>query len=121
MSESKRMRDKATDAFRRWARAGRPVGRAIRADGSDTEADFRACAAVFALLEKQQIRGRENSAAGEIRRAVEEVYMREPERSLRKLEVTLRVRRIAVEGWISERQVYAWLAKARSLWWKCRK
>lgn len=121
MSGSKRDRDRATEAFRKWARAGCPVGTAIRATGTDTEADFRACEAVFAALAKDEVRGRENSACREIRKALLDVYMDEPKRPLRRMEVTMRVRRMAVECFVSERQVYAWLARARSMWWKYRR
>lgn len=107
-----------TEAFRRWARAGCPVGDKIRETGDDTEKDFRACAAVFDVLGRRI--GRDNAAFAEIRRAVEEVYMQEPQRKLRKMEVTLRVRRVALETYVSERQVYAWLARARALWWRYR-
>ena len=119
MSESKRMRDKASNAFRQWARAGCPMGANIRKDA--WEADFSACASVFLTLAKDEIRGRENTAAAEIRKAVMGVYMEEPRRPLRKNEVSNRVRRLAQESYVSERQVYAWLARARSLWWKFRR
>lgn len=120
MSECKRDRDRATEAFRRWARAGCPSIWEIRQDGSDTEKDFRACASVFAMLRKDETWGRENNASAEIRRAVEEVYMEHPERRLRRNEVSMRVRRVACEQYVSERVVYRWLAKARTLWWKFR-
>lgn len=120
MSEGKRERDSATIAFRRWARAGCPEGEEIRRDGSDMERDFRACAAVFVMLEREAVRGRENTAAAEIRRAVEEVYMAEPRRPMRKNEVVMRVRRLAAERYVSERAVYKWLRRARMLWWRVR-
>lgn len=120
MSGKKQMRDRATEAFRRWARAGKPGFDAIREDGSDTERDFRACASVFAMLSRDEIWERKNSPSAEIRRAIEQIYMVEPFRALRKQEVSLRVRRLATDRYVSERQVYAWLAKARSLWWKFR-
>lgn len=120
MPGKKRDRNRATEAFRRWARAGCPGHHQIRQDGSDTERDFRACASVFMMLEREKAWGRENSAASEIRRAVTEVYMVDPERRMRRQEVTMRVRRFAVENFVSERQVYIWLAKAREMWWRCR-
>lgn len=116
----KRDRDRATEAFRRWARAGCPSQVQIREDGTETEKDFRACASVFAMLQKDEAWGRENNASAEIRRAVLEVYMVYPERKMRKCEVTMRVKRLAMERYVSERQVYAWLARARTLWWKVR-
>ncbi len=119
LSESKRMRDKASNAFRQWARAGCPMGANIKK--GVLEADFTACASVFLALAKDEIRGRENTAAREIRKAVMAVYMDEPYRPLRKLEVSNRVRRVALESYVSERQVYAWLAKARGLFWKFRR
>jgi len=118
MPGSKRDRDRATNAFRRWARAGCPAAEEIRTvKGAE---DLMACAAVFVMLEKEKLRGRENNAAAEIAKAVREVYMEEPHRPLRKLEVTFRVRRVAAECWVSERQVYTWLARARSMWWAYR-
>lgn len=116
----KRERDSATIAFRRWARAGCPRGDEIRQAGADTERDFRACAAVFAILAREEGRGRENSPAGEIRRAVEQVYMFESRRPMRKNEVVMRVRRLATERYVSERTVYKWLRRARMLWWRVR-
>lgn len=113
MSESKRARDRASMAFRRWARAGCPAGNEIREDGSDTEKDFRACAAVFDVLSRQR-------ETAEILTAIKGVYMEEPWRKLHKSEVTLRVRRIAVERYVPERRVYRWLARGRRLWWELR-
>lgn len=112
MSERKRARDRATEAFRRWARAGCPRFEKIR-DGRGAE-DLRACAAVFDELERG--RRRANFPAEEIERAVRGVYMEEPRRPMRRTEVTMRVRRLACELYVSERMVYFWLARARALW-----
>ena len=120
MSGKKRERDMASEAFRRWARAGRPETVQIRSDGSDTERDFRACAAVFDALKREETWGRENSPAREIRRAVEDVYMADPEIRIRKNMITMRVRRFAVEHYVTERLVYGWLARARKMWWTFR-
>ena len=69
MSESKRDRDRATEAFRRWARAGCPGPDQIR-DGKGAE-DLRACVAVFAALEEKRAeRYRKNFPAFEIMEAV---------------------------------------------------
>jgi len=118
LSGKKRDRDRATEAFRRWARAGCPTPEQIREEkaGHEVAEDFRACAAVFAALERERRRGRENSAAGEIMIAVREVYMEEPFRRLRWQEVSLRVRAVSTEHYVSERQVYNWLARARRMW-----
>ena len=99
---NKRERDRASEAFRRWARAGCPGFDQIR-DVKGSE-DLRACAAVF-------------DAAGElIRRAVREVYMEEPRRPMRRAEVTMRVRRVGFECGVDERTVYRWLGAARKMW-----
>ena len=124
MSGSKRDRDRATEAFRRWARAGCPGVDQIK-DVKGAE-DLRACVAVFEELKEESDMahrgaGRMNTAAADILRAVRKVYMEEPDRPMRKLEVTMRVRRLAVESYVSERRVYEWLARARSLWWRARK
>ena len=116
MSESKRDqdRDRATEAFRRWARAGCPGADEIRGNTKDA-ADMKACASVFVTLWAMQ-RGRKNFAAEDIARAVREIYMVEPSRPIRPGDVTLRVRRLAVERYVSERMVYYWLAMARRMW-----
>lgn len=122
MSGKIRDRVRATEAFRRWARAGCPEPEQIRTDrvGHEAAEDFRACAAVFAVLDKESRRGRANNPAEEIVRAVRCVYMEEPFRRLRRQEVSLRVRALALERYVSEREVYYWLAKARAMWWKYR-
>lgn len=120
MSGTKRDRDLASEAFRRWARAGRPETVQIRQDGSDTARDYAACAAVFDALKREETWGRENSPAREIRRAVEDVYMVDPERRIRKNVITMRVRRFASDRYVSERLVYIWLARARKMWWEFR-
>lgn len=118
MSESKRDRARATDAFRRWARAGCPAADEIRGSTKGA-ADLKACASVFVTLWAMQ-RGRKNFAAEDIARAVREVYMVDPCRPMRPGDVTLRVRRLAVERYVSERMVYFWLAKARRMWIRAR-
>ena len=95
MSENKRDRARATEAFRRWARAGCPGAYEIRGNTKDA-ADMRACASVFVTLWAMQ-RGRKNFAAEDIARAVREVYMIDPCRPMRPGDVTMRVRRLAVE------------------------
>lgn len=122
MSEDKRARDQATAAFRRWAQLGCPDAEEIKTRGYGAAADLRSCCAVFVVLQsRERKRIRSNTAAGEILRAVREVYMEEPTRPLRRQEVTLRVRRLAVERYVSERQVYTWLWQARKLWWEFRR
>lgn len=112
MSGTKRDRDRATEAFRRWARAGRPAAGAIRhVRGA---ADLRACAAVFAELSSGA--GRANRAWAEIMTAVEEVYMAYPDRPLRRSDITARVRCAAFLLTADERTVYRWLAEARRMW-----
>lgn len=113
MSESKRDRDRATEAFRRWARAGCPGPDQIR-DGKGAE-DLRACVAVFAVLGHSQQR-RANFPGYEIERAVREVYMADPGRKLRKSELSGRVRRVAFCLCADERTVYRWLCAARRMW-----
>ena len=117
MSESKRDRDRAMGAFRRWARAGCPGPDQIRRNTKGA-ADLLACASVFAMLTSD--RGRKNFAAEDIARAVREVYMIDPCRQMRPGDVTLRVRRLAVERYVSERMVYFWLARARKMWIRAR-
>lgn len=122
MSEDKRARDTATAAFRRWAKLGEPDVERIRARGFKGAADLVACCAVFCVLESRALKKyRSNTAAGEIVRAIREVYMEEPMRPLRRQEVTMRVRRLAQERYVSERQVYSWLSQARKMWWEYRK
>ena len=113
MSEIKRDRDRATEAFRRWARAGCPGPDQIR-DGKGAE-DLRACVAVFAVLGHSQQR-RENFPAHEIECAVRDVYMAEPTRKLRWAEISGRVRRVAFCLCADERTVYRWLSTARRMW-----
>lgn len=113
MSKNKRDRDRATEAFRRWARAGCPELDKIR-DGRGAE-DLRACVAVFDVLGHSQQR-RTNFPAFEIERAVRDVYMEDPGRKLRKLELSMRVRRVAFCLCADERTVYRWLSTARRMW-----
>lgn len=123
-AESRADRKRASDAFRRWAQAGCPppfrTGTARRDPGkpdeNETDRDFRACASVFTALGKEASEGRTNSAAKEILLAVREILMSEPNRPVRRSEMTLRVRQHARERYVSERLVYLWLARARALW-----
>lgn len=130
MSEAKRDRDRATEAFRRWARAGCPGadeiknGRGseicqrqtpeVRAKRESSAEDLRACAAVFAELESG--RGRKNMPREEIADAVRWVYMADPNKPLHRNEITLRARRAAFVLAADERTVYRWLAAARKMW-----
>jgi hypothetical protein len=115
LSESKRDRDRATEAFRRWARAGCPGTDQIR-DGKGAE-DLRACVAVFASLEEKRAdRYRTNFPAIEIMEAVRAVYMEYPRRKLRRGEIALRVIRFGREEFADERTVYRWLSTARRMW-----
>ena len=116
MSGSKRDRDRATEAFRRWARAGCPCIDEIR-DGRGAD-DIRACAAVAAELGND--RGRANRAGREIMAAVRTVYMALPDRRLGRSDITLRVRRAAFELCADERTVYRWLGIARRMWMEYR-
>ena len=119
MSGKTRDRERVTEAFRRWARAGCPEPDQIRTEmvGHEVAEDFRACAAVFGALEKDM---RSNGVGPHAVRAVRQVYMAQPFRALRKCEISLRVRAVAREEYASERQVYAWIAKTRSLWFRFR-
>lgn len=126
-------RDYATEAFRTWAAWGRPsyddaVERiragAIKRAGSidpakviafaDAEVERRsallcdmlACEKCFELLSEQK------KCVSE---AVMEIYMSEPNRNLRRNEITCRVLRFAIEHSVSERLVYNWLKEARDL------
>lgn len=114
MSGSKRDRDRATQAFRRWARLGCPDAGKIEREKYKSPDDLRACAAVFAELTSRH--GRANRAWAEIMTAVSEVYMAYPGRALRRSDVTARVRRAAFLLTADERTVYRWLAEARRMW-----
>lgn len=115
MQGNKRDRDRATEAFRRWARAGCPGMEDIKdVKGAD---DLRACVAVFAELERRRAdRYRTNFPAIEIMEAVRAVYMAQPRKKLRRGEITLRVRRFGYEQFADERTVYIWLHRARKMW-----
>lgn len=117
MSGKTRDRERVTEAFRRWARAGCPEPGEIKKVSEEVAADFRACAAVFSALDKDM---RSNGIGPLAVRAVRQVYMEQPFRALRKCEISLRVRAVAREEYVSERQVYSWLAKARALWCRYR-
>ena len=131
MSGKHKTRTRATEAFRRWAREGCPDADTIRASialrrwpreiSTDGAYDLLACAVVFALLSEERSRGLwKNGHQKLIRDAVRCVYMEEPWRQLRRTEVTLRVRRFAVENYCTERNVYAMLATARAMWVRAR-
>ena len=122
MSEDKRARDTATAAFRRWAKLGCPDVELIRMRKYKGAEDLTACCAVFCVLESRAAKKyRSNTAAGDILRAVKDVYMQEPVRPLRRQEVTMRVRRLAQEKYVTERMVYLWLHQARKMWWEFRR
>ena len=112
MSGNKRNKDRATAAFRLWARAGCPGSDEIK-DISGAE-DLRACVVVFAELASPS--RRKNDAGEEIVRAVEMVYMAEPKKALRRADLTMRVRRAAFLLHADERTVYRWLSIARRMW-----
>ena len=114
MSESKRDRDRATEAFRRWALLGMPDPETIRKKRYKRAADLLACASVFAALRDRQ--GRTNAAGEEIVRAVVAIYMQEPWRPLRRGEVGARAMRFALENPADRSTVFRWLDKARKLW-----
>ena len=119
MSESKRDRDRATEAFRRWALLGMPDPETIRKMRYKRAADLLACASVFAALRDRQ--GRSNAAGEEIVRAVVAIYMQEPWRPLRRGEVSERVVRFAMEYPAGRSTVFYWLDKARRMWQKFRR
>ena len=103
-------RDYAVSAFRLWARLGYPSAEALKISGEGDFAllaDVAACEKCFRLLE--------NEEGGLICDAVREVYMRNPSRGLYKREITGRVIRFSAERYISERQVYNYLSRARRL------
>lgn len=114
MSGSKRDRDRATEAFRRWARAGCPDAETIRKKNGKGTADLLACASVFAALREKQ--GRTNAAGEEIIRAVVAIYMQEPWRPLRNGEIGARATRFALEMPADRSTVFRWLDKARKMW-----
>lgn len=98
-------RDYATAAYRLWAAAGRPSAEICRQTYTGAElADMLACTAAFAEL---------LTASPEICRAVEAVYLVDPSGKLQRGDLTGRVLRFSMEEFISERQVWEWLAKAR--------
>ena len=126
-------RDYATEAFRTWASWGCPNydeaverirRKAIERAGDSDPAlvlayaeaevekrsaflcDILACEKCFELLE-----GRGDF----IRDAVREIYMDEPNRNLRRNEISLRVLRFSLEHSVSERFVYNRLKEARDL------
>lgn len=117
------MRDRRhiTEAFRKWARLGCPGPEGIR--GRRDAGDLMACAAVFAMLmERAADDGRrKNRPDAMIAEAIRAVYMTQPERPVRRSDITLRVRRFAVEQYTGERTVYAWLATGRAMWESVRK
>ena len=95
MGGAKRDRDRATEAFRKWARAGCPDADEMKMGTRKYDADIRACAAVFAMLKEESMMakrgaGRMNTASGEIMHAVRCVYMEEPTRPMRRAEVTMK-------------------------------
>ena len=119
MSESKRDRDRATEAFRRWALLGMPDPETIRKMRYKRAADLLACASVFAALRDRQ--GRANAAGEEIVRAVVAIYMQEPWRPLRRGEVSARTVRFAMEYPAGRSTVFYWLDKARRMWQEFRR
>lgn len=114
MSESKRDRDRATEAFRRWALLGMPDPDTIRRTRYKRAADLLACASVFAALRDRK--GRTNAAGEEIVRAVVAIYMQEPWRPLRRGEVGTRAMRFALECPAGRTTVFRWLDRARKMW-----
>lgn len=121
MSQKTRDRRYITEAFRRWARLGCPGPEGIR--GRRDAGDLLACAAVFVMLEERAADDgrRKNRTETMIAEAIRAVYMVQPDRPLRRSDITLRVRRFAVERYAGERTVYAWLASGRALWESVRK
>ena len=119
MSGNKRDRDRATEAFRRWALLGTPDPETIRKMRYKRAVDLLACASVFAALRDRQ--GRANAAGEEIVRAVVAIYMQEPWRPLRRGEVSRRVIRFAMEYPTDRSTVFRWLDKARRMWLEFRR
>ena len=130
--KKKNTMDYATAAFRFWARRGCPsyeeareriYSKAMRrAEGADPEkavlfadrevdragaelCDILACDIVFREFERT---GNEL-----ICQAVREVYMASPARRIRRGELSARVRAFACGRYLSERQVYYYLSRAR--------
>lgn len=92
----------AVESFRLWAAAGCPSDAESRAQYSGAVlADFRACNAVF------------HDTNEDVRSAVRDIYMAERGRYFRKGEIAGRVARYSMEHYVSEREVYNWLAMAR--------
>lgn len=119
MSESKRDRDRATEAFRRWALLGMPDPDTIRKMRYKRAPDLMACASVFAAL--RDPRGRSNAAGEDVIRAVTAVYMQEPWRPLRRGEVGMRATRFSIEYPADRSTLFRWLGKARRMWWELRR
>ena len=67
-----------------------------------------------------KMRKTRNTAAAEIIMAVRAVYMEEPFRKLWRQEVSHRVQAVATEHYVSAREVYNWLARARRMWLRYR-
>lgn len=119
MSKNKRDRDRATEAFRRWALLGMPDPDTIRRMRYKRAPDLMACASVFAAL--RDPRGRSNAAGEDVIRAVTAVYMQEPWRPLRRGEVGMRATRFSIEYPADRSTVFRWLGKARRMWWELRR
>ena len=119
MRGSKRDRDRATEAFRRWALLGMPDPDTIRKMRYKRAVDLLACASVFAAL--RDPRDRSNAAGEDVIRAVTAVYMQEPWRPLRRGEVGARAMRFALEYPADRSTVFRWLDKARRMWWELRR
>lgn len=115
MRKRKERIDRPTEAFRRWARAGCPSAEEIQSRGGPWARDMLACVAVFDVLGNNPHR-RANGTDADVMRAVRGVYMIDAGRPLRRREITGRVRSVAAQCFVSERTVFAWLAKARRMW-----
>lgn len=140
MTESKKRRDIATDAFRLYASLGCPTREAYEemiragvaakyANESDEQLSIRMhtayAASKQAILDVDAVnkvmRQLEDGGRTEIIGAIRAVYFEEPRRRTYKGEIEARVTRYAsTECPAGRRTVYAWLGRAREMFFRAR-
>ena len=114
-------RERAVGAFRTYARlglcnCGNALALLCAARGCCSDGTALDMLAVFDTL-----RLLEYSGKGESARAVREIYFSTSHRRVRANEITLRIRRLALESHCDERTVWRRLDEARRLWLLLRK
>lgn len=128
------VRDYATEAFRLYAKMGKPTYDAARrmiSDAALKDSEFKnpetANIKAEGALEKhapilldilaveKTMELLKSGGKGHIARAVEEVYFTDPSRTTRRGDISARVRRHSLDAFVSERNVYSWLKEARLL------